>query len=91
MLLVCSHLETQTVQIRMTVNNRARKNVPYTVTSSLTNGTRDFYHTSHGIQLNGLHQYCCKLSISKTGKLMPVPSLQGAYLISKEQCEGLEL
>jgi len=76
----------------MTVNNRAWKNVPYTGTSVLTNGTHvTFVTQSHVIQLNGLHQYCCKHTISKTRKLMPIPRLQGAFLISEEQCEGLEL
>jgi len=41
-----------------------------------------FVTQSHGIQLNGLLvcQYCCKHSISKTRKLMPLPRLQGACL-----------
>jgi len=76
----------------MTVNDRAWKNVPYIGTSILTNGTQvTFVTQSHGIQLNGLYQYCYKHSISKTRKLMPIPRLQGVYLISEEQCEGLEL
>jgi len=78
----------------MTVNDRAWKNVPYTGTCILTKGTHVTFVTqsqSHVIQLNGLHQYYCKHTISKTRKPMPIPRLQGAYLISEEQCEGLEL